>query len=111
MTSVVDRVRRYGAPPPDLDETKALRELLASKSLYGAEPSSLAAYSLEHLKVARGAVCPRDPRGYLSPQAQAMLDNFDTAIERPACEIDALREGGLPAPYWDAALRGRSRQK
>ena len=46
QTSILDslsrRISAAGRPPRDLDESRALKELMSSRSLYGQEPANLA---------------------------------------------------------------------
>ena len=104
---ITGMVARCGPPPPDLSEQRALRELLAGKSLYGQVPASLARYSFDHLKVARGQVQPRHPRAHVPPAARAILAHFDTQIEMSTEQLaTALKDKPLPVTKCFAALHG-----
>ena len=105
LTTIYQRVAACGRPPDDLDEHRAIDELMASRSLYGQEPANIAHYRFEHLKVNRGSVLPRDPRPLLPADARGLLDHYDTQIELSAEHLaERLREP-LPKPYWDTTLR------
>ena len=54
-------MHELGECPADLDEQRALKELLASKSLYGQEPANLASYQFDLITIARSGIRPRDP--------------------------------------------------
>ena len=112
LRDVSRRIRAYGPLPDDFDERRALRELLASKSLYGQVPENLAAYSFDLLKVGRGTVKPRHPGSLLPPDTAVFLRNFKHAIEKTPEEISADLGGeALTEPYWDPTLRSDLRHR
>ena len=95
----------YEPPPLDLTPEKALTELLSVKSLYGSEPANIAPFCMERLKLARQHTSPRPPNAYLPAEARALLENFETLIEKSPDELADPLAPPLPTPYWDATLR------
>lgn len=100
------RVTAVGPPPDDLDERRALTELLASKDFYSEVPHNLAGYDPAKLRVSKGDVVPKDAIPLLPAEAAGYLRHFRTQIERSSEDIEQrAAEGLLPEPYWDPTLK------
>jgi hypothetical protein len=84
---------------------------MAAKSLYGQEPSNMASYSFELLKVNRGALRPRDVSGLVRPEAAAILKNYKSTIERSHVDILRRNDEAPVRPYWDKTLAADSAER
>ncbi len=106
MQDISRKVARCGECPPDLDERRALSELLCAKDLYAQEPKNIAPFCAEKLKILRGDVCPKDAKTLLPPAARKYLEHAWSQIELGEESLaDARRSADFPRPYWDPSLR------
>ena len=106
MQDIARRVESYGGRPDNLDEEAALRDMRDKANLYGQEDKNVVPMCLDRIKILQRSLDPIPAMELASPEAGAFLRGFETMIERPAEELEALRSsGGLVEPYWDAGLR------
>ena len=109
LDHVARRVGAYGPPPQDLDESRALAELTASRDLYSQEPQNLAEYDIHKLKICKSGTVAKDAKALLPPETAGLITHYKHCIERDAEQIATLRLAqDFPRPYWDPKLR-RSR--
>eukprot|EP00973_Karenia_brevis_P015789 2161587-Karenia_brevis.AAC.1 len=84
---------------------------MASRSLYGQEPSHIAPFDFDLLKVARGKVKPRQPHHLLPPEARGILSHYSNCIEKNSVELAAGLTDPLPTPHWDEKLRTNAAER
>ena len=100
LNDIIRRIAAAGRPPDDLDERRALAELLASKDFYSEVPHNLADYGPTKLRVSQGDVVPKDAVPLLPAGAAGYFRHFRTQIERSSEDIEQrAAEGLLPEPY------------
>ena len=97
-------------PPDNLDGKLALEELVSCKDLYHEEPSSLASYDFNKVKVLHTDLRPRELSGMVPRFVRGIVDRFDTMVEKSRSEI-ALEEPCRIKPYWDPILRNSKKEK
>ena len=106
--AVLDRlsasVRRSGRCPPDLDPSRALRELMRTKDLYSQEPQHLATYDAKALKILHTTTCPKRAETLLPPAAAEFLRR-PVMLEKSTEELEqTLLHDSMPRPFWDQGL-------
>ena len=101
---IVECLRDSGEPPVGLDGPTALASMLDGKSLYDEEPKNLASFDPAKLKVLHSKLRPRRLQEMLPDHAKAVLERYQTMIERSAHDM-SQRETSRVKPYWDPVLR------
>lgn len=91
-------------PPAGLDGPAALASLSDGKCLYNEEPSNLANYDYDKLKVLHTTLKPRRLAEVLPQHARSALQRYQTLIEKSASELSAEEPCSIK-PYWDPKLR------
>ena len=106
LSSLAARVGAYGDRPAGFSPDFCLRELVKVKDLYSQEPSHLASYSYDKLRVAKGSVSPQ-PAVDLVPVAVAeQIRDFRKQILKSEEQLEYDRLAGRTVqPYWDPVLR------
>lgn len=108
MEDISRRVEAMGPCPDDLTEDLAVKELGKGANLYeqAADNYNLAEFDIDKIKILKRKLDPALARELAPPEVQGFLDNFDTLIQRPVGELDALASSGtLVEPYWDPKLK------
>lgn len=109
----LERIRsafnRAGDCPHDLQPEMALSSLLRSKNLYAEEPSNLAPYDPEKLKILRSMVVPKRLETVVPPHVLSILRRKNTMIERCPRDVEVELNKDPHAcpsrPYWDPVLK------
>lgn len=106
--AVADRVKsaflEAGHPPDGLDGPGAISELVGTQDLYHEEPSTLAPYSFDKVKVLHSELNPRQLSTVVPRFVNGILQRYNTMIERSAEELSNLGPCTI-TPYWDPLLR------
>eukprot|EP00435_Cladocopium_sp_Y103_P021256 s872_g5.t1 len=106
---IVQCFKEAGEAPVDLGGKEALQALGNSDNLYTEEPSSLAAYSFEKVKVLHSELRPRPLATVVPQHTKALLERASTFIMKSPDEI--RQDGPCPIkPYWDPLLRRSSKE-
>ena len=112
---VLDRIRcavqEAGDVPDSMCPDSALRELMRSHSQYG-DPSNLAPFDENKLKVLQSKFQPKDLQSLLPPHIVPLFKRRDSTILRPPQQVaDDLKDDPLSCPktpYWDPILKADS---
>lgn len=98
-----------GECPKDLVRGQVLNDMMKSHNLYDEEPSNLAHFDKNKLKILRSNVSPKPLESLLPPHIIPVVRNFKTMIERSNSEAVSELEanpGCCPhRPYWDPTLQ------
>lgn len=108
MDDIARRVIAVGSCPEDLTEDLAVKELGKGANLYdqAADNYNLAEFNIDKIKILKRKLDPAMARELAPPEVQGFLDRFDTLIQRPVDELQALSSSGtLVEPYWDPKLK------
>ena len=106
---VVSAFEEAGMPPDELDGGRAVEELVGTQDLYHGEPSTLAPYSFEKVKVLHSELAPRDLSSVVPRFVQGIIQRYDSLVERSASELAEV--GPCPVkPYWDPGLRASPKE-
>ena len=101
-------VKEAGECPRDLSGSSALRDMMKSHPTYG-EPSTLAPFAEEKLKILRSQGRPKPLKNLLPPEALPLLKRCRTHIELTRAEFNRKLQQDPnccpPKAYWDPLLR------
>ena len=101
-------VEEAGECPSDLSGSSALRDMMKSHPTYG-EPSTLAPFAEEKLKILRSQGRPKPLKNLLPPEALPLLKRSRTHIELTRAEFNRKLQQEPnccpPKAYWDPLLR------
>ena len=112
LDGLVDRIAAYGDRPEVGSPDQALHDVVRIKDLYSQEPSNLAAYSMDRLRVARGRIEPKPVEDLLPPGLTALVKDYKNQILKSERELEADRlQGAFVQPYWDPQLRQSKRKR
>lgn len=105
----IDRViGEAGECPEHLNGRGALLDMMKSHPTYG-EPSTLAPFVHEKLKILQSLGRPKNLRDLVPPQVMPLLQRRSTHIEMTPAEVDKrLKDDPSacpPRPYWDPVLK------
>lgn len=105
----IDKViAEAGECPEHLNGRGALLDMMKSHPTYG-EPSTLAPFVHEKLKILQSLGRPKNLRDLVPPQVMPLLQRRSTHIEMTPAEVDKrLKEDPSacpPKPYWDPILK------
>ena len=87
--------------------SRALTELIRSDDVYGV-PNNLAVapFKVEHLKLARRPLVPKDVASLVSPEARDyILDAFKWIVKSDDELLEDADSGKTIQPYWDRGLK------
>ena len=73
LVGLVDRITAYDDRPEVGSPDQALHDVVRIKDLHSREPSNLAAYSMDRLRVARGRIEPKPVEDLLPPGLTALV--------------------------------------
>lgn len=112
QAAAIDNVRKMvaeaGKCPDDLDGRKALQDMMKSHPLYG-EPSTLASYSPEKLKILKSTSRPKSLKSLVPPNVLPLLNRCKSHIELSPSEVSAKFNADPlccpKQPYWDPILK------
>ena len=106
---LVEVFNEAGSCPCDLALDGCLHDMMKSHHLYDEEPSNLAVYAKEKLKILRSSVQPKPIEKLLPPHLIPVVRNFKSTIERDPMEavreLEADPKCCPKRPYWDPALQ------
>ena len=101
-------IAEAGDCPEHLNGRGALLDMMKSHPTYG-EPSTLAPFVHEKLKILQSLGRPKNLRDLVPPQVMPLLQRRSTHIEMTPAEVDKrLKEDPSacpPRPYWDPVLK------
>eukprot|EP00435_Cladocopium_sp_Y103_P063995 s293_g25.t1 len=99
-----------GECPSGYSPSSCLQDMMKSHNLYEGEPSNLAPFDAQKLKILKSVVKPKPIEDLLPPHLLPLIQNHKTTIERSLEDRErALREDPSACPrqpYWDPVLRG-----
>eukprot|EP00438_Fugacium_kawagutii_P027263 Skav214356 [mRNA] locus=scaffold86:498779:503145:+ [translate_table: standard] len=112
QTAAIDNVRRMvaetGECPKDLDGRSAIQDMMKSHPLYG-EPSTLASFSPEKLKILKSTSQPKPLKSLVPPSVVPLLNRWKSHIELTPKEVDQKLQDDPTCcpkqPYWDPILK------
>ena len=106
---IVSAFKEAGDMPDGLDGPAAILEMVGTQDLYHGEPSTLAPYSFDKVKVLQSELRPRPLATVVPRFVQGILKRYDSMIERSAEELAEM--GTCPiTPYWDPQLKASPRE-
>lgn len=106
MSDLRRRISNHGERPPDMEDESALGELLQNANLYVQEASNVASFDSDEVKILSRKLDPIPAQEVASPSARMYLEHFESLVERPVQELEALRNSQtLVNPHWDIKLK------